>query len=298
MRSEFHQKCVHSGSYKRLSLLGQGNPFANKMQVSENCSICRTSMSRKPVVRLIPCLHLLHSACVAPLLNQDHSLCPLCRDDIEETEEYERRKYKASSARDRELIVESSNRGEDWGALAKTLGVKYKTAYAWIRTGEIAGANRGGCKPKLLNEEQVEQVLRWIEDDTTLSLVQLKAKIFEAFQVILSTTTVGNYVTNRLYTVKKIHWEPLTMNSDDNKNLRKLYVESLTTHIQEGRQVLWMDETNFNLFCRRNCGRSRQGTRAVSKRPTSRGKISFRKQLKPMQNFISAVLLVMICHYM
>ena len=61
------------------------------------------------------------------------------------------------------------------------------------------------------------------------------------------------------------------MNSMQNKRLRRDYVEALNGLLQEGRQILWLDETNFNLFCRRECGRSRQGSRAVSTRPTSRG---------------------------
>ena len=44
--------------------------------------------------------------------------------------------YSKISARDRELIVESSNRGEDWISLANIYDVNYKTAYTWIRLGE------------------------------------------------------------------------------------------------------------------------------------------------------------------
>ena len=38
-------------------------------------------------------------------------------------------------------------RGDDWKALAVTLGVNYKTAYTWIRSGIIEGSKRGGGKP-------------------------------------------------------------------------------------------------------------------------------------------------------
>lgn len=61
------------------------------------------------------------------------------------------------------------------------------------------------------------------------------------------------------------------MNSAANKELRRSFVLQLNENIQQGRQVIWIDETNFNLFCRRECGRSRQGSRAVAHRPTSRG---------------------------
>lgn len=242
------------------------------MQISDNCSICLTTLARKAVVQLEPCLHFVHGSCAAPILNRESPVCPLCREDIEDSEPYIRRQYRRSSLRDRELIVECSNRGEDWRTLAETLGIPYKTAYSWIRSGETSGGKRGGQKPRILSEEDIDQVLGWIENDCSISLVQLKAKIFQTFQKTISTTTIGNYLCNRMYTFKKIHWEPETMNNERNKRMRKEYVEALSTYIQNGRQVMWIDETNFNLFCRKNCGRSRQGNRAISRRPTARGK--------------------------
>jgi transposase len=42
-------------------------------------------------------------------------------------------------------------------------------------------------------------------------------------------------------------------------------------HAADGKVIIFMDETNFNLFCRRSKGRSRRGTRAVVKLPNSKG---------------------------
>lgn len=79
-------------------------------------------------------------------------------------------------------------------------------------------------------------------------------------------------MTGRLYSLKKVHVEPATMNNEVNKRKRATYVNTLNRYIQQGRQVIWLDETNFNLFCRRTKGRSRIGERAVQKVPASRGK--------------------------
>ena len=49
------------------------------------------------------------------------------------------------------------------------------------------------------------------------------------------------------------------------------YIRSLNEYVSHGRQVMWVDESNFNLFCRRNCGRSKAGTRVVVTLPASRG---------------------------
>src|SRR5271167_3165636 len=68
-----------------------------------------------------------------------------------------------------------------------------------------------------------------------------------------------------------MHHMPQTMNNDDNKILRRNYVIRLNELIREGKHLHWLDETNFNLFCRRSQGRSRAGTRAVLTLPPSRG---------------------------
>ena len=61
------------------------------------------------------------------------------------------------------------------------------------------------------------------------------------------------------------------MNSMENKIKCAAYVRSLNAHIQSGKQIVWIDETNFNLFCRRTRGRARVGNRAVQVLPASKG---------------------------
>ena len=56
-----------------------------------------------------------------------------------------------------------------------------------------------------------------------------------------------------------------------NKIARKLYVERFSELIREGKQAVYIDETNFNLFCRKTHGWSRKGLRAVQNHPASRG---------------------------
>ena len=62
------------------------------------------------------------------------------------------------------------------------------------------------------------------------------------------------------------------MNSTANKEKRAEYCSSLLSYIGAGKYVIYIDETNFNLFLRRSEGRSRRGTRCSVKAPTSKGK--------------------------
>ena len=160
-------------------------------------------MVRKDLVRLLPCLHLVHKECAAPIVDDGNGRCPICREDIEDKENFVRKKYARTSERDRELIVECSNKGEDWPALARTLGVKYKTAYSWIRSGDTALSKRGGAKPRALTAEHVAMLLQWLEEDCTLTLVKLRLKLLNVFNVIVSTSCVANYLNGQLYTTKK-----------------------------------------------------------------------------------------------
>jgi E3 ubiquitin-protein ligase RNF38/44 len=49
------------------------------------CSVCLGEFQLGETVRLLPvCLHLYHAECIDPWLHA-HSMCPLCRSDIDPT---------------------------------------------------------------------------------------------------------------------------------------------------------------------------------------------------------------------
>ena len=188
-------------------------------------------MRRGDILRLLPCRHMLHSECTRPLFEYSENInCPICRTAVTGNEAYERKNYAKTSQRDRELIVECSNRGEDWTGLAKNLGVKYQTAYSWIRSGSTESKKRGGARPRILTSDHVNLILEWLEQDCSLSLVQIKAKLLRDCNIAISTSSVANYLEGQLFTTKQVHWQPTTMNSVRNKELRKNYVTvSITT---------------------------------------------------------------------
>ena len=87
----------------------------------------------------------------------------------------------------------------------------------------------------------------------------------------MSTTTISSYLQGRLFTFKNVHYEPAGMNTDANKERRRQFVLQISQYMQQNKRILWMDETNLNLFCRRTKGRSTQGTRCTVIQPNSRG---------------------------
>lgn len=221
-----------------------------KMQMSDNCGICRRTMLHGTLSRIAPCGHHFHRMCLAPIMNNDNPACPLCRLGIDSIEKVEHKKYNRHGPQDRQRIIECAQHGGNWKSLASSLNVKYKTAYGWVRSGEAHGSKRGGYKSKYLNDEQMAVLMNQIEADPELTLQQLQHFISNQFQINLAISTIGNYLDGQLYTIKKLHHQPTTMNTDTNKQLRKRYVESLNAHIQNEKEIIWIDETNFNLFCR------------------------------------------------
>lgn len=241
------------------------------MELKDNCAVCRVSMNRYVVLRLVPCNHIIHKKCVLNIINAPEPSCPICRTHITANNEVVRKVKKGHTNQDRERIVSCANKGENWTTLAASLNINYKTAYTWVRSGRVDMMKKGGKKQKILSEENISEVVSWVEADCDLTLVRLVERCRVEFNKIVSTTTIANYLEGRLFSSKLKHYEPATMNIGENKRKRAAYVHALNGLIQQGKQVIWIDETNFNLFCRRSKGRAKVGDRAVQHLPASRG---------------------------
>lgn len=242
-----------------------------RMNLKDNCAICRFSMLRGNVLKVLPCNHFFHVTCSEVIINTADARCPLCRVVLEGNEPYVRKIYKKHLDPDRKRIVACANKGEDWVRLASTLNINFHTAYEWIKSGRDHMFQKGGKKPRILSEQQVDRIIEWVEEDCSQTLKSLREKVSGEFNVRICLSTLGNYLEGRLFTLKQVHKQPVTMNSNENKMLRAHYVRTLNDYIQQGKQIVWIDETNFNLFCRRCRGRSRVGNRAVQLLPAARG---------------------------
>lgn len=163
------------------------------------------------------------------------------------------------------------NNNEDWRALAKTLGVKKSTAYRWVKNQSEIEKQRGGKrKTKITNEHHVfmEQC---IEENPKITLKQLKEKFQHDHQISVSTECVRKHLDGLMYTLKDIRREPERANSEDNKIRRREYAQQLLEYQADNIPVIYIDETNFNLFISRKKGRTKKGTRCTYISAGSRG---------------------------
>ncbi len=150
-----------------------------------------------------------------------------------------------------------------------TLQVNTNTAYTWISKQDKEDRRPRGGSNKKLTEVQIQRLIEHLERDPQLTLKQLYDKVWQDFQI--SQSSVHNYLHGQLITVKKVHHVVETMNNDANKEKRRAFVERISLLMQNQRYIIWIDETNFNLYCRRTQGRSSVAQRVPVALPGSKG---------------------------
>ncbi|ETV83521.1 hypothetical protein H257_04235 [Aphanomyces astaci] len=93
----------------------------------------------------------------------------------------------------------------------------------------------------------------------------------ESSQHTPTVQKISRHLLGMLYTVKQVRIEPTTCNSDENKVKRKEFAAAFVEYQRNGDFIVYYDETNFNIYCHRSVGRSKQRTRATIVLPPSKG---------------------------
>lgn len=175
----------------------------------------------------------------------------------------------------RKRILDAATRGENWIEVASANGVKPSTARTWLKNGTAdqkrRGAQAGNAPNRKITNAMIDMLLEQLAIYPQLTLQEMADKIFQQFNVHISTQTVSSALDGQSFTVKKVHTMPDGMNTLTNKLKRKKFVEDLLKYSGEGKFIVYVDESNVNLFIRRNFGRSLKGHRSVVKLPNSKG---------------------------
>ena len=130
--------------------------------------------------------------------------------------------------------------------------VNPKMAHGWVKSGAQERRPHAGGRRKALMEEQVDAICGMIEEDQGITLKALKERILADFQSNIAISTIHNYLEGRLLTLKKVHYIAADANNARNKAaLHVEYVQAISAHMQDNNTIIWMDETNVNLYCRR-----------------------------------------------
>lgn len=205
------------------------------MSTTDLCSVCHVSMAKRPLVRLLPCQHLLHQGCYTALQGHGNSDCPLCRQDVVCHENVERRAHRNYAAMDRSRIVQAARELRDWRHLSNSLGVNPKTAWRWVNADQDQAKSRANTTRPKLTETQIADLLEHIESNSAITLQQMKEWIRDEHQIDLHITTIVRYLHSRAFSYKGVHYEPQSMNSPEKKEQRRAYVVKLIELMQEGK---------------------------------------------------------------
>lgn len=158
--------------------------------------------------------------------------------------------YKISESSVRRIVNEARAKKKEEAALP--LGEEPTTAPT---------KRKRGRKPKLDGEE-ILLILDWLEEDSTLTLKQLCARIERDFGKKIGKSTLNKAFHDLSISYKEVVDIPARWNADEVLLTRQHYVrEAVREHI--GRPLVFLDECPFNLHLHPARGRALRGEPAL-----------------------------------
>jgi transposase len=190
---------------------------------------------------------------------------------------YPMRKYSKISDETRERIVHIlENNLQSRSEVAISFSLPYSTVCeiynAFNKAGRVVMPQRGGSRNKKLSEVEIRAISRWLEEDCTLTLREIQRRISIVFNIQVSVETVRNYLKGFNFTLKRVHCVPQAADTDELWLARRDYsLWFCRTNVRNGN-VIFIDESGFQLTLRRGRGRSQKGKRSILIVPRTRTK--------------------------
>ena len=190
----------------------------------------------------------------------------------------QKRRYGKWSYEVKEAVLKAYREGGDWRSLAKTFKIRPKNVYRWSNSpcdenGVPIPKARGGNNKPVLGVQHKLFLMSLLESENNdyNSCRRLKEEIFREFNLKVSDSTIWRALHGMLYTKKNKTHVSGTANDDNNLEKRKQYCLKFQEYQAQGKSFVYLDETNYNLFCTRSRAWSKKGTRAVKARVSSKG---------------------------
>ncbi|CAG8719094.1 12064_t:CDS:2, partial [Racocetra fulgida] len=177
--------------------------------------------------------------------------------------------YQNISLEKRRKLINDVN---DNGIPIRKVAAKYRLAPSTVDTivkrfdqeDRIALKPRGGDKRSILNEQHKEFLKEAIEAEPWITICDLTQKF---------DRTVSRYVKEIGFTLKRLTVIPEGRNTDKTIHERKQYVKKIyDENINIYKDIVYIDETGFNLHLSATRGRAYRGQPAIRKVASNRGK--------------------------
>jgi len=188
-----------------------------------------------------------------------------------------KRTYTVASYSIKELILKKFEDGLNWQETASDHNISHKTVYYWAqhKNKDMNGVPIKKKKGKrtigkigLLERSFIEDLMA---ENPSTTLKEVKEKIFEEFNLVVSITTLSRAMHCLCFSHKKQVFVSHTANNVVNLQKRRVYCEKYIQYEAAQKDIIFIDESNFNLHCTRSKGWSRVGTRAKKKRVSAKG---------------------------
>ncbi|POM68757.1 hypothetical protein PHPALM_15037 [Phytophthora palmivora] len=157
-------------------------------------------------------------------------------------------------------------------------GVKERAARSSIQhtrsTGkyEAPESRRGSARKRKILLEHVDCIVDMISANYHLTLRQMKDLLFDEYNLCVSPTTIRAALDGVCFTLKQVHRDSQYRNTAINKEKRRDFAIKLLQYVAEAKNIFYVDEANFNLWCSRNFGWSKAGTRTVEMNASSKAR--------------------------
>lgn len=188
------------------------------------------------------------------------------------------KKYKIVSSETRKLICINYDSGKSISELSQIYDVKESTIRSICKrfdsTGSTEPSSKGGDHRSRLSEDQKSRIIQWVDEDATISLLSLKKKVFETYNLTISISTIDRILKNFHYTLKNSTIVPNSRNTERTVELRYHYAfefENIEVEYSS-ENIVFLDEVGFQLSTRCKKARSKKGTPARVSTPVSRSR--------------------------
>ena len=136
--------------------------------------------------------------------------------------------------------------------------MKHSTVHSVIKkiryTGTASATVRATPNTRKLKEEHVESLRRWIDEDCSITLKHLVAKLYENHNVAVSISTVSRAIEGFHYTFKRMHNVAARAVLPSAEDGRKEYAENFIQLRNEyaDDSIVFIDEVGFQVSMRAN----------------------------------------------
>jgi transposase len=176
------------------------------------------------------------------------------------------------SDKERELIISSYEEQKDWKQVSSVLGIKINTAYKIIansiKFGQRSRIIYDGPRNQKVDEQMNSFIIETVQENADVTLREIKQLMEQQMpdKPKVTLKTISNVLDGALYTSKKLYVCPFNRNDKRVVDERKAYAEwfvSMQENANQNLETIFIDECGWDLWTKRDRGRSIRGTKAV-----------------------------------